>query len=196
MSSDNGTIGARIREERLHLGLSQDAFAKKLGVHRRSQGNYESGAREPDAAYLEAAFKAGVDVVYVLTGERTDYWHRALIHIVDLMLDEIGLTHRDSEFRELWKRGYEAYLATVRGGDPKPGTEADKAFLAFLRQSPRVMDDQVLSSVIEHIEFVAETRGLHLDHKAKAAAILKLYRESKARGSVPSLKDILASLDP
>lgn len=128
--------------------------------------------------------------------ERTDYWHRALIHIVDLVLDELDLTSRDSEFRELWKRGYEAHLARVRGGDHKPGDEADQALLAFLRQSPRVLDDGVLSSAIDHLEFVAETRGLHLDHQAKAAAILKLYRESKARGGVPSLKDILASLEP
>ncbi len=190
------SIGARLREERLYQGLSQDAFAKKLGVHRRSQGNYESGAREPDAAYLEAAFRSGVDVVYVLTGERTDYWHRALIHIVDLVLDELDLTSRDSEFRELWKRGYEAHLARVRGGDHKPGEEADQALLVFLRQSPRVLDNRVLSSVIEHLEFVAETKGLHLTHEAKAQAILRLYRESKAQGSGPSLKNIMAALEP
>ena len=45
-------IGARIREERLRLGLSQAAFAKLLGVHRRTQINYEHGERKPDTDYL------------------------------------------------------------------------------------------------------------------------------------------------
>lgn len=36
-----------------------------------SQVNYETGKRSPDALYLRAAYEAGVDVSYVITGRRT-----------------------------------------------------------------------------------------------------------------------------
>nr|WP_080971059.1 transcriptional regulator [Burkholderia cepacia] len=40
------------------------------GVARRSQSAYESDERSPDAAYLLAVREIGVDIGYVLTGER------------------------------------------------------------------------------------------------------------------------------
>lgn len=64
--------GVRLREERSRLDLSQGTFAEKVGVHRRTQVNYEAGDREPDAAYYEAAAALGVDVHYVVHGERLE----------------------------------------------------------------------------------------------------------------------------
>ncbi|ASI69884.1 hypothetical protein BA022_15805 [Diaphorobacter nitroreducens] len=51
--------------------MSQQALAEQCGVTARSQRNYESGERLPDAGYLAALPAAGVDVLYVLTGERS-----------------------------------------------------------------------------------------------------------------------------
>ncbi|AIO49362.1 helix-turn-helix family protein [Burkholderia cepacia] len=59
-----------MRDERLRIGLSQDEFATVGGVARRSQSAYESDERAPDAAYLLAVREIGVDIGYVLTGER------------------------------------------------------------------------------------------------------------------------------
>ncbi|SMC24266.1 Transcriptional regulator, contains XRE-family HTH domain [Andreprevotia lacus DSM 23236] len=63
------TIGERIKAERKRLGLNQEALATAGGVQRRTQTNYESDERSPDAAYLIAIAAAGVDVLYVLTGQ-------------------------------------------------------------------------------------------------------------------------------
>lgn len=63
-------IAERIREERARLGLSQAEFAEIAGAHRKSQGNYESGERSPDAQYLAAIAEAGADVCYIVTGDR------------------------------------------------------------------------------------------------------------------------------
>ncbi|WP_244132534.1 MULTISPECIES: transcriptional regulator [Burkholderia] len=41
------------------------------GVARRSQSAYESDERSPDATYLLAVREIGVDIGYVLTGERS-----------------------------------------------------------------------------------------------------------------------------
>lgn len=65
-------IGDRLRSERERLGLSQTEFGQSAGVGRKSQFNYESDERLPDAAYLAAVAGLGVDVRYVITGRR-DY---------------------------------------------------------------------------------------------------------------------------
>ncbi len=62
-------IGARLREERGRLGMSQEAFGARAGVRKQAQLLYEKDERSPDAAYLAAIAAAGADVLYVLTGQ-------------------------------------------------------------------------------------------------------------------------------
>ena len=62
----------RLRTERERLELSQQGLAEKCGVTARSQRNYESGERNPDSVYLAAIAAAGADVLYILTGQRTE----------------------------------------------------------------------------------------------------------------------------
>ncbi|WP_183781344.1 helix-turn-helix domain-containing protein [Pseudomonas sp. JAI115] len=64
-------IGERLRQERVRLGTNQAEFATLAGVAKTSQFNYEKGERSPDSAYLAAVAERGVDVLYVVTGERT-----------------------------------------------------------------------------------------------------------------------------
>jgi len=63
-------ISERLREERKRLALTQEALGEIGGVKLMAQFNYEKGNRMPDAAYLAAIAAAGVDVLYVLTGQR------------------------------------------------------------------------------------------------------------------------------
>ena len=63
----------RLREERARLGLTQPVFAERCGISLPSQVRYEKGARYPDGAYFEAAAKAGVDVLYIITGKRDQH---------------------------------------------------------------------------------------------------------------------------
>lgn len=64
-------ISTRLREERERLGLSQEKFGAIGGVQKRAQINYESGDRQPDAGYLAAVAATGADVLYILTGQRS-----------------------------------------------------------------------------------------------------------------------------
>ncbi|MEO5379175.1 MAG: helix-turn-helix domain-containing protein [Magnetococcus sp. DMHC-6] len=61
----------RLREERKRLGMNQDIFGSIGGVTLVTQSHYETGKRNPDAPYLAAIAGAGADVMYILTGERT-----------------------------------------------------------------------------------------------------------------------------
>ncbi|WP_432417463.1 helix-turn-helix domain-containing protein [Comamonas flocculans] len=61
----------RLREERERLGMSQEAFGAMAGVRKQAQLLYEKGERSPDARYLSAIAAAGTDVLYILTGQRS-----------------------------------------------------------------------------------------------------------------------------
>lgn len=70
------SIGERLRAERERLGRSQSEVAEVVaaagvpGATRQSQSLYEKGKRMPDAAYLAVVAGIGVDVAFVLTGQR------------------------------------------------------------------------------------------------------------------------------
>lgn len=64
------SIGERLRAERLRLGMTQPQFAAAAGVSKTSQVNYEQGDRSPDAEYLLLVSRVGVDVTFVVTGQR------------------------------------------------------------------------------------------------------------------------------
>ena len=64
-------IGARLREERERLRLSQTAFAARAGTTQNTQYLYEKGERTPDGTYFAEVVQTGVDILYVLSGARS-----------------------------------------------------------------------------------------------------------------------------
>lgn len=65
------SFGERLREERERLSLTQAQFGQLAQVTKKTQMLYESGERSPKADYMTAIASSGVDVQYLLTGERT-----------------------------------------------------------------------------------------------------------------------------
>ena len=65
-------FGARLRDERIRLGLSQQDFAERAGIKRASQYLYEKGQGSPNHRYLMAIAPLGVDIHYLLFGEHHD----------------------------------------------------------------------------------------------------------------------------
>jgi len=65
------SFGNRLREERSRLGLTQEALGEIGGVRKQAQLHYEKDERKPDSDYLAAVAEAGVDILYVVTGERS-----------------------------------------------------------------------------------------------------------------------------
>jgi len=63
--------GLRIRNERIRLGYTQAKWAKRCGVSKTSQVNYEAGTYRPDVAYLSGAVSLGADPLYLLVGKST-----------------------------------------------------------------------------------------------------------------------------
>jgi transcriptional regulator with XRE-family HTH domain len=65
-------FGSRLAEERKRLGLKQAEFAGRVGTDVPKQSLYENDRRELRAEYLARLVEAEVDVVYVLTGRRSE----------------------------------------------------------------------------------------------------------------------------
>ena len=63
--------GDRIRIERSRLGLSQSEFASLINKQKMAVFRYEKGERVMGQDDLEALNTAGVDVYYLITGERS-----------------------------------------------------------------------------------------------------------------------------
>lgn len=64
-------IGDRIRSERERLGFKQADFAALGGASKNSQLAWEKGHAMPNAGVLAEYAKAGADVLYILTGQRS-----------------------------------------------------------------------------------------------------------------------------
>lgn len=64
-------ISTRIREERERVGLTQSSLADAIGVSSRSIINWEAATAQPPASALAAMAHQGMDVLYILTEERS-----------------------------------------------------------------------------------------------------------------------------
>jgi transcriptional regulator with XRE-family HTH domain len=66
------SIGERLKSERERLGLSQTALADFAGVTKKTQIEHELDRTPPKATYLAQVAQLGVDVSYVVNGERVE----------------------------------------------------------------------------------------------------------------------------
>ena len=66
------SFGTRLAEERKRLGLKQAEFADLVYTDVPKQSLYENDGRELRADYLARLAHADVDIIYVLTGKRSE----------------------------------------------------------------------------------------------------------------------------
>ena len=64
-------IDERIKSERKRLGFNQTEFAEIAHATRGTASNWETGTGSPDAKALAALAVVGLDVLYVVTGQRS-----------------------------------------------------------------------------------------------------------------------------
>jgi transcriptional regulator with XRE-family HTH domain len=64
-------LGLRLVEERKKLALTQTELANRLGISRNSVTQYEVGKHQPGTDVLLSMHSAGLDILYLLTGQRS-----------------------------------------------------------------------------------------------------------------------------
>lgn len=121
-----GSIGDRLREEREQLGYTQAELSVISGQSRKTQIRYESGERSPDGDYLAKIASAGVDVLYVLTGEKSvaNRTEQAIATMRSILADP-------SEFAQI--PVYDAAMA-AGGGRINEGEAMVVSYIAFTRE--------------------------------------------------------------
>ena len=67
------SFSARLKEERKRLKITQKKLAEAVGITEQAQVSYEKGRQPQFSGYLEALAREGLDVAYILTGERGGY---------------------------------------------------------------------------------------------------------------------------
>lgn len=65
-------LGERLRAERERLGYSQTKFAELASSSKHAQINWEKGVAAPNALALNAWAKEGLDVLFVVIGQRSN----------------------------------------------------------------------------------------------------------------------------
>lgn len=88
-------LGQRLKSERERVGMTQPDFAAIAGVGKTTVINWEKDVSSPTAVQLLAFLEAGVDVIYVITGEhgRQQQSHQISdsVRPYDLSADEAAL---------------------------------------------------------------------------------------------------------
>lgn len=129
--------GQRLRSERERLGWSQQQVAAALDIRREMWAKYEAGA-EPGASVLGRAALAGIDVLFVLTGERNQ-WTR-------------GTALRDGEstlldgFRSLDSRSKAAVLALIGGMSGPEASPQKRTKIVQKAEAPGTMQFGVVEN--------------------------------------------------
>lgn len=186
LRSQTSPLGGRIRQERIRLGVSQAALALRVGVHRKSQVNYELGQRKPDTDYLQALAREGVDVGYVLTGESRREVEQVYSNIVDSISVALEIC---KGFEQEWQTVYEIVRENWRasGGAGSSPISNDEAVRVLLAKSPRVLgSSEDWGELLERVEFAAEAAGLALSAGQRASAVFLLF-QMKRRSGVSSV---------
>lgn len=68
----NMSLGDRLKEERVRLGYSQPKFAELVGASKRTQIGWEQGRSSPPGDALSIWANEGMDVTFVVTGEKRE----------------------------------------------------------------------------------------------------------------------------
>jgi transcriptional regulator with XRE-family HTH domain len=66
------SIGERLKEERERLGLTLVAFAELSGSKKNTVVDWQKNVSSPPLAKLSALEKLGLDIIYIITGNRPE----------------------------------------------------------------------------------------------------------------------------
>lgn len=206
-----GAFSERLREQRDHTGLSQEQFAALAGQSKKSQGRYETGERSPDVDYLLALSEHGVDIAYLLTGQRSATGNQEAIEAQRLQqvlsgggeaqltmraaLADYGSPRDDAEALYDYSpiQLHNAYLAAGAGMTNGPAeilaqVAFPNAFLQSLGADPdyarlvRAHGDSMEPSIYDNDVLMIDTRRKHVPVKRRAA-------KDRRRGAIYAILD-------
>ena len=186
-----------MREERKRLGLNQEDFGMIGGVKKLAQINYEKDLRTPSYKYFDNLREnQEIDVEYILTGinnKNRDFLLRAEARINNLIAMALDLT--PNAFSKAIDDAYHQQIDHAMDAGPPTrllfADNIDKALLSVenevykvIDNSPRVIDFEILESLIAQFDLALSKLNINLSSEKKATMIVILYRTFKTSGKV------------
>ena len=118
------SLGSRLAQERLRLGMNQGELAEALGISRVVASRYECNKHVPGGEVLLRLHQLGADIVFILSGskpaditlDKIDFDRLALS--LDEARRQTGLTKELGQ-RELLNRALVIYQALTRFLSPE-----------------------------------------------------------------------------
>ncbi|MGO2354659.1 MAG: helix-turn-helix domain-containing protein [Marinomonas foliarum] len=164
------SIGERIRSERERLGMSQPEFAKFAGTTKQTLFSWETDKTYPNAGQMAALTKAGVDVMYVLTGVNLPLDYQRNIESmmkVTAEMDPDGST-------SLTKKFYEGVGKMAPPPEPEPEPELklsrkDRAFWDMYKELDE-KDQREIYHDIQEKKRLAELERYYQENERKKNA--------------------------
>ena len=190
------TQGARIRDARVNLGLTQAEFAKRCGVHRQSQLNYELDKRHPSEAYLDALEELGIDSIYVMTGAyRSDHYLYPELYnyLMFAVLNELGYSEEEAGLcLQLFEIKLKKITPTDESSDETRAWTKEVASILF-RDSGKIsdlvnhaaeLDSTLLGEVLAAVDSELLKRPGTLSSEKKGRLVASTYRNAKVQGKI------------
>lgn len=128
-------IAARLRRERERLGVSQEEFARRIGITRATQNYYENAAREPGLSYLSSFGQNGGDLQYLLFADEDGHEYIDLIdwELLGKVWDWVHKVAVDSKGNpyppDLQKKAFRLAYQACRQANYQEPAEIDLAIL-------------------------------------------------------------------
>lgn len=190
------TQGERIRDARVNLGLTQSEFAKRCGVHRQSQVNYELDRRHPSEAYLDALEKIGIDSIYIMTGAyRSEHYLYPELYnyLIFALLNELGYSKEEAgQCLQLFERKLKEIAPIDESSDETHAWTKDVASILFkdsskisdLVNNAAELDSALLGEVLTSVDSELLRHPGTLSSEKKGRLVASTYRNAKVQGKI------------
>ena len=109
-------FGKRLKEERIKLGLNQAEAAEKCGFSREMWGKWERGENRPSSEKLFSFSKIGIDIDYVMHGNRPTAMPSDVLSAEEQELLAL--------FRQASELGRAVIMSAARGAEKKETASA------------------------------------------------------------------------
>lgn len=185
-------LNQRLREERNRLGLTQEDFARSCGVGRRAQAAYEAGERVPDATYLMAAAKIGVDTRYLLSGFRrdaaeiTDYAIEAIFRSLcsELRVPDQAVEETLIDTRKVLQQNLSGY-GTMQSFEELAKRLLSRSSRLNEKELTLELNSDTLVDIIRELEIsLIRLEARNVSSAKKALTICRLYRIAAEQGEL------------
>lgn len=135
-------VAQSIRAERERLGLTQAAFGELAGVGRATQIFYENHDRFPDTEYFEKLAAHGVDVLFLLSGQRSQsmYNDAEWLHFKSETLWQTFTAAMKIALPTVPAANVDATLAAFKAYCAVYSSRSDEAALAEIREGTQRLD--------------------------------------------------------